>query len=100
MPNSPPGQLAPEQRTEDGKILHTVEVLADYERFGRVSTECFTVQIPECPELERVKLGTQVRFDDDFAAVLRTRREGGSSVVFQASGMRIVGNAIPAKPGE
>lgn len=95
-----PGQLAPEQRTEDGKVLHTVEVLADYERFGRVSTECFTVQIPECPELERVKLGTQVRFDDDFAVVLRTRREGGSSVVFQASGMRIVGNAIPAKPGE
>ena len=35
-----------------------------------------------------------------FAAVLRTRREGGSSVVFQASGMRIIGNAIPAKPGE
>ena len=47
-----PGQLAPEQRTEDGKVLHTVEVLTDYERFGRVSTECFTVQIPECPELE------------------------------------------------
>ena len=41
-----------------------------------------------------------IAYEDDFAAVLRTRREGGSSVVFQASGMRIVGNAIPAKPGE
>lgn len=97
-----PGQLAPEARDDQGRIIHEVEVLGDFTRFGTTGTECYRVRVPECPELARIQLGTKIKFTDLVVRV-STRREGGSSVIFEASGLRLMGSAIgstPAKPGE
>lgn len=96
------GESAPELRNEDGQIIHEVEVLGDYTRFGKTGTECYLVRVPECPELDKIRLGTRIKFSD-LVLRISTRREGGSSVIFEASGLRILGSAInaaPGKPGE
>ena len=96
------GEQAPELRNDDGKIIHEIEVLGDFTRFGRTGTECYLVRVPESPEMSKIQLGTRLKFND-LVLRISTRREGGSSVIFEATGFRILGNAISAaagKPGE
>lgn len=96
-----PGQLAPELRDDQGRIIHEIEVMGDFERFGQMSTECYRVRVPECNEIKQIQLGTKIRFDH-LIVTIRTRREGGSSVTFEAEGMHLAGNAAPMpapKPG-
>lgn len=96
------GESAPELRNENGQVIHEVEVLGDFTRFGKTGTECYLVRVPECPELDKIQLGTRLKFID-LVLRISTRRDGGSSVIFEANGLRILGNAIstvPGKPGE
>lgn len=89
-----PGQLAPELRDEQGRVIHEVEVMGDFERFGQVSTECYRIRVPDCEQIKQIQLGTKIRFDR-LIVTIRDRREGGNSVVFEAESMRLVGNAAP-----
>lgn len=96
-----PGQLPPELYDDQGRVLHEVEVMGAFERFGQTDTECYRIRVPETDAIKQLQLGSKLKFDHLIVTV-RARAAGGNSVVFEAEGMRVVGNAAPApasKPG-
>ena len=61
----------------------------------------------ERSQLSKGEQAPELRNDDgkiiheiDLVLRISTRREGGSSVIFEATGFRILGNAISAAPGK
>lgn len=84
-----PGDLAPEQRDEQGRVLREIEVAHNTERFGRSLLETFTVRVPEGAWAKRLVFGAQVRFVG-LTLHINPRREGGLNVNMSAEDVQVV----------